>query len=94
MHDVGLAHRFEQLAGHVIGRAGPGGRIVERAGLRLGQRDEFLAGLVAGTDGCTTISRSELLTGATATKSRMSWNGLFGISDSFAVCVFDIISSV
>lgn len=28
------------------------------------------------------------------TKSRISWKGLFGISDSFTVCVFDISSSM
>jgi hypothetical protein len=28
------------------------------------------------------------------TKSRISWYGLFGISDSLTVCVFDITSSV
>ncbi len=48
----------------------------------------------AGTDGCTTITRSEELIGVTATKSRISWNGLLGISDSLVVCVFDMASSV
>jgi hypothetical protein len=47
-----------------------------------------------GSEGCTTISRSEEFTGATATKSFISVNGFFGTSDSFTVCVFDIISSV
>ena len=31
---------------------------------------------------------------ATGTKSRISWNGLFGSSDSLVVWVFDITSSV
>ena len=41
-----------------------------------------------------TRTRSDELIGATGTKSRMSWNGLVGISDSLTVCVFDISSSV
>ena len=42
MHDVGVAHGFEQLAGHVIGRAGPRRGIVELARLGLQQRHELL----------------------------------------------------
>ena len=42
MHDVGAAHGFEQLAGHVIGRAGARGGVVEVAGLGLQQRQELL----------------------------------------------------
>ena len=42
MHDVGAGHGFEQLGRHVIGRAGAGRRVVELAGLRLGERDELL----------------------------------------------------
>ena len=42
VHDVGAAHGFEQLAGHVIGRAGPGRGVVELARLRLRERDELL----------------------------------------------------
>jgi hypothetical protein len=34
------------------------------------------------------------LIGATGTKSRISWYGLFGISVSLTVWVFDISSSV
>jgi hypothetical protein len=41
-----------------------------------------------------TSTRSEALIGATGAKSRSSWNGLVGISDSLTVCVFDIRSSV
>jgi len=51
-------------------------------------------GILAGRSAGTTMIRSELLTGATATKSRISWKGLLGTSDSFVVWVFDIISSV
>ena len=32
--------------------------------------------------------------GAIGTKSRISWKGLFVISDSLTVCVLDISSSV
>ena len=44
--------------------------------------------------GLTTITRSDALTGATGTKSRINWNGLLVISDSLVVWVFDIISRV
>src|SRR5829696_5448450 len=40
--DVGAAHRFEQLAGHMVGRAGAGGGVVERARPRLRVGHEFL----------------------------------------------------
>ena len=49
---------------------------------------------LAGTDGFTTISRSDELMLATGRKSRMSLNGLCGSSVSLTVCVFDITSSV
>src|SRR6266545_68388 len=42
VNQVGAAHGFEQLAGHVIGRAGAGRGIVELPGLRLRVGDEFL----------------------------------------------------
>ncbi len=42
MHEIDSGHGFEQFAGHVIGRALSGRRIVQLAGLRFGQRDEFL----------------------------------------------------
>ena len=40
------------------------------------------------------MMRSEELTVATGTKSRISWKGLLGSSVSLVVWVFDIISSV
>ena len=40
------------------------------------------AGSIIGTDGCTTITRSEELIGVTATKSRISANVLLGMSYS------------
>ena len=48
--DVGLAHGFEQLAGHVIGRRGPGRGIVELARLLLGRGEEVGAALDVGQD--------------------------------------------
>ena len=42
VHDIGAAHGFEQLAGHVIGRAGAGRGIVEVAGLGFQQRQKLL----------------------------------------------------
>ncbi len=42
--DVGAGEVFEQLAGHVVVRSDTRRRIVERAGLRLGERDELLHG--------------------------------------------------
>ena len=41
MHDVGAAHRFEQFARHVVGRAGPRRCVVQLPGLGFRQRDEF-----------------------------------------------------
>ena len=48
----------------------------------------------AGTDGCTTMTSSELMIEATGTKSRISLNDLLGTSVSVVVCVAEIISSV
>ena len=48
----------------------------------------------AGRSARATSTRSDELIGAIGTKSRSSWNGLLGISDSLTVCVFDITSSV
>jgi len=42
VHQIGSAHRFEQLGRHVVGRAGAGGGVVELSGLGLGISDEFL----------------------------------------------------
>ena len=42
VHEIGAAHRFEQLRRHVIGRAGAGRSVVELPRLRLGIGDEFL----------------------------------------------------
>ena len=50
--------------------------------------------LLAGSAAFATSTRSAELIGAIGAKSRISWNGLFGISDSLTVCVFDINSSV
>ena len=50
--------------------------------------------LLTGSVARVTSTRSDALIGAIGAKSRRSWNGLVGISDSFTVCVFDISSSV
>jgi hypothetical protein len=42
VHDVEPGGRLEELAGHVVRRAGAGRRIVELARLRLRQRDQLL----------------------------------------------------
>ena len=43
--------------------------------------------LLTRSDGCTTMTSSDLSSEATGTKSRMSLNGLFGTSVSVVVCV-------
>jgi len=48
----------------------------------------------AGTEGCTTMTNSELSSDATGTKSRNNLYDLLGTSVSVVVCVADIISSV
>ncbi len=48
----------------------------------------------AFTDGCTTITSSEVSSDATGTKSRISLNGFAGTSVSVVVWVADIMSSV
>jgi hypothetical protein len=50
--------------------------------------------LFCGRAALATSTRSAQLIGATGTKSRVSWKGLFGISDSLTVCVLLITSSV
>jgi hypothetical protein len=42
VHDVEAGHRLEQLAGHVIGRAGAGRRVIELPGLGLRERNQLL----------------------------------------------------
>ena len=46
------------------------------------------------TEGCTTITSSELSSDATGTKSRNNLYDLLGTSVSVVVCVAEIISSV
>ena len=50
--------------------------------------------VVAGTEGCTTITSSDLSSDATGTKSRINLYGLLGASVSVVVCVAETISSV
>ena len=42
VYHVDSGHRLEQLARHVIGRARPGGRVIESSRPRFGERDELL----------------------------------------------------
>ena len=52
------------------------------------------ASVFAGTEGCTTMTRSDELTGATGARSFISVYGFFASSVSLVVWVLLIISSV